>query len=41
VLRSKEWNYRRATYQRMAERLGGAALAAHDEMYRGQEAAAV
>lgn len=34
VPRSQEWNYRRPSYRRMAERLGGAALAAYDEVYR-------
>lgn len=34
VPRSKEWDYRRPAYRKMAERLGGAALRAYDEVYR-------
>jgi hypothetical protein len=40
VPRSKEWNYRRPAYRQMAERLGGVALAAYDEVYRSEKSPA-
>jgi hypothetical protein len=33
VPRSQEWDYRRAAYRRLAERLGQAALAAYDRVF--------
>jgi hypothetical protein len=33
VPRSREWNYRRAAYRRMAERLGGPALENYDRVF--------
>jgi VanZ family protein len=33
VPRSKEWDYRRPVYRRLAERLGGAALEAYDRVF--------
>ena len=33
VPRSKEWDYRRPAYRRMAERLGGTAREAYDRVY--------
>ncbi|MGH7137348.1 MAG: DUF6817 domain-containing protein [Pirellulales bacterium] len=36
VPRSKEWNYRRAAYRRLAERLGGVALEAYDRVLAGE-----
>ncbi len=33
VPRSKEWGYRREAYRRMAERLGGTALATYDRVF--------
>jgi hypothetical protein len=33
VPRSKDWDYRRAAYRRMATRLGGAALRAYDDVF--------
>jgi hypothetical protein len=33
VPRSRDWNYRRAAYRRLAERLGGAAQEAHARVY--------
>lgn len=38
VPRSKEWNYRRAAYRRLAERLGGVALEAYDRVLAGEVA---
>jgi hypothetical protein len=35
VPRSKDWNYRRAAYRRMATRLGGVAQAAYDSVFAG------
>lgn len=37
VPRSQKWDYRRAAYRQMAERLGGVALAAHERVF-AQEA---
>jgi len=34
------WGYRRAAYRRMAERLGGPALAAYDRVFAGEPAGA-
>ncbi len=39
VARSAEWDYRRAAYRQMAERLGGVALEAQRRVYSGHEAA--
>ncbi len=36
--RSGKWDYRRAAYRSMAERLGGVALAAYDRVYAGEPA---
>lgn len=36
VPRSKEWDYRRAAYRRMATRLGGAALQAYDHVFAAE-----
>ncbi|HVA48466.1 MAG TPA: hypothetical protein VNH11_19030 [Pirellulales bacterium] len=33
VPRSKEWDYRRAVYRRLAERLGGVAQKAYDRVF--------
>jgi hypothetical protein len=38
VPRSKEWDYRRAAYRRMAERLGSAAQQAYDRVYAAEAA---
>jgi hypothetical protein len=38
VPRSREWNYRRAAYRRMAERLGPAAEQDHDRVFARQAA---
>jgi hypothetical protein len=40
VPRSKEWDYRRAAYRRMAERLGGVAQEAYDRVFELEAAAA-
>ena len=39
VPRSHRWDYRRASYRRMAERLGGVALASYDRTYAQEQAA--
>jgi hypothetical protein len=36
VPRSKEWDYRRKAYQRMATRLGGAALKAYQDVFAAE-----
>jgi len=36
--RSKEWNYRREAYRRMADRLGGTALGAYREVFSHEPA---
>jgi hypothetical protein len=36
VPRSRDWEYRRAAYERMARRLGGVAAAAHDRVYSSE-----
>jgi hypothetical protein len=36
VPRSREWNYRRAAYRLLAERLGPAAVAAYDQVYAAE-----
>jgi len=38
VERSKDWNYRRAVYRKLAELLGGTALKAYDETYANEHA---
>jgi hypothetical protein len=38
VPRSREWNYRRAAYRRMAERLGKPALEAYDRVFAQETA---
>jgi hypothetical protein len=38
VPRSKEWDYRRAAYRRMAERLGSAAQQAYDRVFAEEPA---
>ena len=38
VGRSKDWNYRRAVYRRLAERLGGVALESYDAVYASESA---
>lgn len=38
VPRSREWDYRRAAYRQMAERLGGAAVEACDRVYAAASA---
>lgn len=38
VERSQRWDYRRAGFRRMAERLGGAALASYDEVFAREPA---
>jgi hypothetical protein len=40
VPRSREWDYRRAAYRRMAERLGGAAGEAYDRVFAAESAGA-
>jgi hypothetical protein len=40
VPRSREWEYRRAAYRRMAERLGPSALAAYDRVFAAEAAGA-
>ena len=37
VPRSREWDYRRAAYRRMAERLGGSAEEAYDRIFAQEE----
>jgi hypothetical protein len=37
VPRSREWDYRRAAYRGMAERLGGQALAAYDRVFKMEQ----
>lgn len=41
VPRSQEWNYRRAAYRRMAERLGGAAEEAYRRVFAEEPAALI
>jgi hypothetical protein len=38
VARAEYWSYRREAYRKIAERLGGAAIKAFDEVYAGQPA---
>jgi hypothetical protein len=38
--RSQKWDYRRAAYRRMAERLGGVALEEYDRVFAGRDGAA-
>jgi hypothetical protein len=38
VPRSREWDYRRAAYRLLAERLGPAAVAAYDQVYAAESA---
>jgi hypothetical protein len=40
VPRSQIWDYRRAAYRKMAERLGGPALDEYDRVFAGEESAA-
>ncbi len=40
VPRSKEWDYRRAGYAKMAQRLGGQAAKSFEQVYSGAESAA-
>ena len=40
VPRSQEWDYRRAAYRQMGERLGGAALAAYERVFAAAHGAA-
>jgi hypothetical protein len=40
VPRSKEWDYRRAAYRHMAQRLGGAALEAYNRVFAAETTAA-
>jgi len=40
VPRSRKWDYRRAAYRRMAERLGGPALQTYDEVFAQEPAGA-
>ena len=40
VPRSKEWDYRRPVYRRLAERLGGVAQEAYDRVFATEEATA-
>lgn len=37
VPRSREWNYRREAYRRIAERLGGAAMEEHNRVYAAEK----
>ena len=39
VPRSQEWDYRRAGYRKMAERLGGSAQESYDRVFRREEVA--
>jgi hypothetical protein len=39
VPRSREWDYRRATYRRLAERLGPTAVEAYDRTFAAEQAA--
>jgi hypothetical protein len=36
VGRSKDWNYRRAVYRKLAEQLGGVALESYDAVYANE-----
>lgn len=38
VPRSKQWDYRRAVYRQLAERLGGVARQAYEQVYAGEPA---
>ena len=40
VAHSKQWDYRRAAYRNLAERLGGVARESHERVYALEEAAA-
>jgi hypothetical protein len=40
VPRSKEWDYRRAGYAKMAQRLGGQAAKSFEQVYSGAESTA-
>jgi (p)ppGpp synthase/HD superfamily hydrolase len=41
VPRSREWDYRREAYRRMAERLGESALQAYDRVFAAEKATAI